>query len=93
MSNIENEIPLHDPLLLTDEDYISMAELIEIQQEVEFFGVDWYDPTCYALEILDARYEKVSIDEVVKQYSHLTVQQKADIKQVLDNLLSCLMEH
>ena len=40
MSNIENEIPLRDPLLLTDEDYISMAELIEIQQEVEFFGVD-----------------------------------------------------
>ena len=37
------------------------------------------------MEILDARYEKVSIDEVVKQYSHLTVQQKADIKQVLDN--------
>ena len=36
----ENEIPLRDPHLLTDKDYISLAELIEIQQEVEFFGVD-----------------------------------------------------
>ncbi len=84
IQQFENEIPHCDPHLLTDKDYISMAELIEVQQEVEFFCVDWYDPTCYASEILDARYEKVSIDEVVKQLSHLTVQQKADIKQVLD---------
>jgi hypothetical protein len=36
-----------------------MAEIIEIQQEVEIFGMDWYDPTCFAIGILDARYEKV----------------------------------
>ncbi len=47
-----------------------MAEIIEIQQEVELFGIDWYDPTCYAVEILDAKYEKVQIDEVVNQLEH-----------------------
>ena len=45
-----------------------------------FFGVDWYDPTCYAIEILDAKYEEVQIDDVVSQLEHLNDQQKADIK-------------
>ena len=79
----ENELPLRDPHTLKDKDYVAMAEIVEIQQEVEFFGMDWYDPTCYAIEILDAKYEKVQIDEVVNQLEHLNVQQKARIKQVL----------
>ncbi len=41
----ENELPLRDPHLLKDEDFASMANIIEIQQEVEFFGMDWYNPT------------------------------------------------
>jgi len=60
-----------------------MAEIVEIQQEVEFFGMDWYDPTCFAIEILDAKYEKVQIDDVVNQLKHLNVQQQAGIKRVL----------
>jgi hypothetical protein len=36
-----------------------MAEILEIQQEIELYGMDWYDPTCYAIEILDAKYEKI----------------------------------
>ena len=60
-----------------------MATIIEIQQEVEFFGMDWYDPTCCAIEILDAKYESVQIDDVVNQLEHLNIQQKADVKQVL----------
>jgi hypothetical protein len=79
----ENELPLRDPHLLKDEDFASMATIIEIQQEVEFFGMDWYDPTCYAIEILDAKYESVQIDDVVNQLEHLNIQQKADVKQVL----------
>ncbi len=60
-----------------------MAEIAAIQQEMEFLGMNWYDPTCYATEILDAKYEKVHIDDVVSQLEHLNDQQKADIKQVL----------
>jgi hypothetical protein len=46
-----------------------MAEIIKVQQEEDFFGVDWYDPTCYAVEILDTKYEKVEVDEVTDQLS------------------------
>jgi hypothetical protein len=45
--------------------------------------MNWYDPTCYAIKILDAKYESVQIDDVVNQLEHLNIQQKADIKQVL----------
>jgi hypothetical protein len=60
-----------------------MAEIIEIQQEVDFFGMDWYDPTCFAIEILDAKYEKVRIKDVVNPLEFLSTQQKADLKRAL----------
>ncbi len=55
---LKNELALCDPRNLKDKDFEAMAEIIEIQQEVDFFGVDWCDPTCFAIEILDAKYEK-----------------------------------
>jgi hypothetical protein len=61
-----------------------MAEILEIQQEIELYGMDWYDPTCYAIEILDAKYEKVATDDYVEQLDHLTPQQKKDLKGVLN---------
>jgi hypothetical protein len=67
----ENELPLRDPWSLKDKEYVAMAEISAVQQEMEFFGMDWYDPTCYATEILDAKYEKVHIDDVVDQLNHL----------------------
>ncbi len=50
-----------------------MAELTEVQQEEDFFGIDWYDPNCYAVEILDAKYEKVEIDDKKTNLLHSTV--------------------
>jgi hypothetical protein len=79
----ENELPLCDPHDLKDRDFKAMAEIIENQQEVEFFGMDWYGPTCFAIEILAAKYEKVQIEDVVNPLEYLTTQQKADLKQVL----------
>jgi len=87
----ENELPLRNPRFLKDKDYAAMAEISAIHQEMEFFGMDWYDPTCYANEILDAKYEKVHIDDVVDQLNHLNDQQKTDIKQVLEKLPNCLI--
>jgi hypothetical protein len=55
----KNELPLCDPHDLKDRDFKAMVEIIDIQQEVDYFGIDWYDPTCFAIEILDAKYEKV----------------------------------
>ncbi len=54
-----------------------------IQQEVVLFGMDWYDPTCYSIKILDAKYEKIQIDDVANQLEHLNGQQMVDIKRVL----------
>jgi hypothetical protein len=28
-----------------------MAEIVEVQQGEALFGMDWYNPTCYAVEI------------------------------------------
>jgi hypothetical protein len=79
----ENELPLRDPHDLKDRDFEAMAEIVEIQQEVDYFCMDWYDPTCFAIEILDAKYEKVQIKEVLNPLEYLSTQQKADLKQVL----------
>ncbi len=47
--------------------------------------MDWYDPTCYASEILDAKYGKVSTDNVVNQLSHLSNKQKQDHKILFED--------
>jgi hypothetical protein len=60
-----------------------MAEIVEVQQEEALFGMDWYDPTCYAVEILGAKYEKVEVDEVINQLNHLITEQKEDLRKVL----------
>ncbi len=45
--------------------------------------MDWYDLTCYAVEILDAKYEKVEVDEVINQLNRLNTEQKEDLRMVL----------
>jgi hypothetical protein len=80
----DNELPLCDACYLQSKDFLAMAEKIEIQLEDDFFGMDWYDPTCYASEILDAKYEKVLVDDVIDQLYHLSTQQKDDLNQVLN---------
>ncbi len=51
-----NELPLFNPLLLEHKNYEAIAEIVEVQQEEDFFCMDWYDSTCYAADILDAKY-------------------------------------
>ncbi len=55
--------------------------MFHIQVEDEIFGEDWLD--CFATEILDAKYEKIDVAEVVKELTHLNAHQKADLLQVL----------
>ncbi len=45
--------------------------------------MDWYDPTCYTSEILDAKYGQVSTDYVVDKLTHLNDKQKQDLKVLL----------
>ena len=85
MEWFDSKLPLRNPHLLQPKDFEAMVCIVKIQQEEELFGMDWYDPTCYAIEILDAKYEKVEVDEVTNQLTHLNPQpqQKEDLKQVL----------
>jgi hypothetical protein len=83
MEWFDNELPLHNPHLLQDKDFEAMAEIVEVQQEDALFGMDCYNPTCYAVEILDAKYEKAEVDEVINQLNHLNTEQKEDLRKVL----------
>ena len=79
----ENQLSLFNPHDLKDKNFKALAETIEIQQKVDFFDKDWYDPTCFAIGILDAKYEKIQIKDVVNPLECLSTQQRADLKQVL----------
>jgi hypothetical protein len=83
MEWFDGELRLRNPQLLETKDVEAMAEILEVQQKEKLFGMDWYNPTCYAVEILDAKNEKVEVDKVVNQLSHLNLQQKKDLKKVL----------
>ena len=64
-----------------DSDYDAIAEGFMVQHDDEFIGDDWMD--CYVSQILDAKYERVDIDDVIKSLSHLTESQKEDLRNLL----------
>jgi hypothetical protein len=75
---------MRDPRHLDDKEYLAVAEILEVQREAkQLFGMDWYNPTCYASEIQDAKYGEVSTDDVVNQLTHLHNKQKQDLKVLL----------
>ena len=51
--------------------------MFHIQVEDEIFGEDWLE--FFATEILDAKYKKTDVAEVVKGLTHLNAHQKADL--------------
>ncbi len=50
--------------------------MFHIQVEDKIFGEDQLE--CIATEILDAKYEKTDVAEVVKGLTHINAHQKAD---------------
>jgi hypothetical protein len=86
---------MRDPRHIDNKEYLAMAETLEVHwEEEQLSGIDWYDPNCYAVEILDAKYEKVSINEVVEKQEHLNEEQRAELHHVLSKFSkSCLMAH
>ncbi len=51
-----------------------MEDMIHIQVKDELFGEEWLK--CFATEILDAKYEKTDVAEVIKGLTHLNAHQK-----------------
>jgi hypothetical protein len=75
---------MQDPKYLDNNDYLAMAETLEVHREEEqLFDRDWYNPDCFATAILDAKYEKVNMDDVVNKLTHLSATQKEDLRNVL----------
>ncbi len=62
--------------------------MFHIQVKDELFGEDWLK--CFATKILDAKYEKTDVAEVMKGLTHLNAHQKADLlRELLDNKKMC----
>ena len=59
-----------------------MADSIEVQHEDAFLGEEWID-SMFANPILDARYEKADLPEIVSKMSHLDFDQRQDLLKVL----------
>jgi hypothetical protein len=70
-------IPLCSPGDLDLNDFDAMEDMVYIQVEDKLFGDDWLE--CFATEILDAKYEKTDVVEVVKGLTHLYAHQKVDL--------------
>jgi hypothetical protein len=73
-------IPLCPPGGLDSKEFDTMEDMFHIQVEDEIFGKDWLE--CFAKEILDAKYERTYVAEVIKELTHLNAVQKADLLQV-----------
>ena len=81
MERYEWILPLRDPFTIDKESYQDMEDAMHVQTEDKFLGEDWLDN--YATEILDAKYNKTDVNDVVKQQSHLTSAQKKDLLELL----------
>ncbi len=91
---IDNKLPMCGQCQLDDKEYLVMAEILEFQCKAEhLFGMDWYDPTFYASEILDAKYGKVSTDDLVNQLTHLSDKKDMTLQYCLKTLPRYLMPH
>jgi hypothetical protein len=70
-------IPLCPPGDLYSNKFNAMEDMFHIQVKNKIFGEDWLE--CFATEILDAKYDKTNVAEVVKGLTHLNADQKADL--------------
>ncbi len=68
-------IPLRPPGGLDSQEFNTMEDMFHIQVKDEIFGEDWLE--CFAIEILDAKYDKTDAAEVVKGLTHLNTHQKS----------------
>ncbi len=74
-------IPLHPPGGSDSKEFDAIEYMFHILVKDELFGEDWLK--CFATKILDAKYEKIDVVEVMKGLTHLNAHQKADLLPVL----------
>ncbi len=69
MECFDCSIPIRPPGGLDSKEFDAMEDMFHIQVKDEHFGEDWLE--CFATEILDAKYERTDVVEVVKGLIHL----------------------
>jgi hypothetical protein len=74
-------IPLCPTGGLDSNKFNAIEDMFHIQVTDKIFGEDWLE--CFATEILDAKYEKTDVAEVMKGVTHINAHQKTDLLQVL----------
>jgi hypothetical protein len=74
-------ISLCPPGGLDSNKFDDMEDMFHIQVDDKIFSEYWLE--CFATEILDAKYEKTDVVEIVKGLTHLNTHQKADLLGVL----------
>ncbi len=67
-----------------------MEDMFHIQLKEELFGEDWLK--CFATEILDVKYNKTDVTEVMKGLTHIIAHQKADLLWMLQENKEFLMK-
>ena len=76
-----NNIKMREPWGLTNQEFLHMCDSFFIQEEEAMFGDDWLD--CYAVEkILDAKYDKLDIEELMSKQNHLDTRQKEQLRDL-----------
>ncbi len=76
MEWFDYSIPLCPPGDLDPNKFDALKDMFNIQVKDKLFGEDWLK--CFATAILDAKYEKTDVVEVMKGLTHLNAHQKAD---------------
>ena len=76
-------LPLRDPRGLDPEHFKEMEDSLFVQIEDEFLGEKWLDS--FAIQILDAKYKKADILDVVNDQKHLNKLQRSDLFNILKN--------
>jgi len=87
-----NTVPMRDSRLIGTTEYKHMLDSFYLQEEEELFEyesyMDYYISSgydhAYAEEILDAKYDQVDIEEVIKGQTHLNDEQKQDLRELLN---------
>ena len=73
---------IRDPSSLDTKSFIDMKDAMFIQTEDELLGDDWLDS--FATEILDAKYNKTDVKDVVKQQTHVSANSQKDLLELLE---------
>jgi hypothetical protein len=81
MEWFDSSIPLCPPGGLDSSQFDAVEDMFHIQVKDKIFGEDWRE--CFATEILDAKYEKTDLVEVMKGLTHLNAHQKVDLLRAL----------